>query len=727
MFNAFTETGPGSGATAAWQTQCPFCSVQCKIRLEEGPAAVGSGTALRARGDDNAASEGRLCVKGQNAHQHAVSRERLRYPMIRREGRLVRASWAEAIRAAVKLLAASSERYGPDAVGVYGGGSLTNETAYLLGKFARLALGTKYIDYNGRFCMSAAASAGSKTFGLDRGLTFRLSDIPQADCIILAGTNLAECQPTLMPYFNRARENGAAIIVIDPRSTATAAAADLHLPVRPGTDAALAAGMLKVLIEEGLIDEAFIAGRTRGFEELQERTLGQMTLAQTAAVCGVDEASIRQAALLYGRASTGMILTARGVEQQTDGHLAVREFLNLVLATGKIGRPGCGYGAVTGQGNGQGGREHGQKADQLPGYRSIANAEDRAYIASVWGVEPEQIPGAGVSAYEMMEKIHRKEIRTLFVMGSNPVMSNPNVALVEEGLAKLDGLIVADLFLSETALLADIVLPVTSYLENAGTLTNLEGRVLLREAVRPAVGEARDDWDILCEVAHGLGQGERFRFPSAEAIFDELRRASRGGLADYSGITYERLRREEGVYWPCSEEESSSGLMFEQDFAHADGRAVFSAPPQTASAPSKSVSPDYPLILTNGRVLPHYLTGVQTHRSPVLEAREAAAFLELHPSAAKRLGVRDGEWVRIESEAGEFYARSRLTPKIRADTVFAPMHWGGVQNVNRATLPELDPHCKMPGFKTTPVRVSSCAAPGEASRPHAASVRAPQG
>ncbi len=692
-------------------TQCPFCSVQCKIRLErleeKNERAV-----IVARGENNAASEGRLCVKGQNAHQHALSRERLLHPMIRRHGKLVRATWEEALTAATGLLASSSETYGPDSVGVYGGGSLSNESAYLLGKFARLALGTKYIDYNGRFCMSAAASAGSKTFGIDRGLTFRLSDIPRAECIVLAGTNVAECQPTLMPYFNRARENGASIIVIDPRATATAAASDLHLPIRPGTDAALASGMLNVLIEEGLIDEDFIAERTRGFDELKQRALKRMPLAETAKICGVDESMIRRAAILYGSARTGMIMTARGVEQQTDGHLAVREFLNLVLATGKIGREGCGYGAITGQGNGQGGREHGQKADQLPGYRSIENEADRAYVASVWKVDPDRIPRAGVSAYEMMEKIHRNEIRTLFVMGSNPIVSNPNVSLVEEALEKLNGLIVADMFLSETAMLADVVLPVTSYMENEGTLTNLEGRVLLREAARPAPGECRHDWAILCDAAARLGSHDLFAFDSAESIFDELRAASRGGKADYSGITYARLRREEGVYWPCGEQESGSGLMFENTFGHEDGLAVFSSLAQE-EADAKAVSADYPLLLTNGRVLAHYLTGVQTHRSPTLEAREVANFLELHPAAAKKMKIRDGDWVHVVSEAGEFYARGRVTDKIREDTVFAPMHWGGIQNVNRATLPDLDPNCKMPGFKTTPVRVLPYAGTGQ--------------
>lgn len=699
-------------APIAGSTQCPFCSVQCKIRLESLPAESADRPKLVAQGEDNAASRGRLCVKGLNAHQHAVSRERLLQPLVRRDGKLVRATWEEAMETITEMFGSSARAHGPDAVGVYGGGSLSNETAYLLGKFARLALGTRYIDYNGRFCMSAAASAGSKTFGIDRGLTFRLSDIPRAQCIVLVGTNVAECQPTLMPYFNQARENGASIIVIDPRATATAAASDLHLPIRPGTDAALAAGMLKVLIEEGLIDETFIAERTRGFEASKERALWQMPLTETAKLCGIGEDSIRRAALLYGRARTGMILTARGVEQQTDGHLAVRELLNLVLATGKIGREGCGYGAITGQGNGQGGREHGQKADQLPGYRSIENEADRAYIASVWGVEPERIPRAGVSAYEMMEKIYRGEIRTLFVMGSNPVVSNPNVSLVEEALERLDGLIVADMFLSETARMADVVLPVTSYMENEGTLTNLEGRVLLRQAARSAPGECRHDWAILGEAADRLGQGRGFVFGSAEEIFEELRAASRGGRADYSGITYERLRREEGIYWPCREGEEGVGLMFEKSFAHEDGRAVFSAPEPDA-ADSKAVSSAYPLLLTNGRVLAHYLTGVQTHRSPTLEAREVASFLELHPVAAKRINVRDGEWVEISSAAGTFYARSRITDKIREDTVFAPMHWGGAQNVNRATLPGLDPNCKMPGFKTTPVRVTPC---GDVSR-----------
>jgi len=684
-------------------TQCPFCSVQCKITVEEVAALAAGRAAFRAEGAFNAASEGRLCVKGKNAHQHATSRERLTDPLLKVDGQFVRVSWEEAIGTIRDKWTEIRAEYGNDAIGVYGGGSLTNESAYLLGKFARVALRTKYIDYNGRFCMSAAASAGVKAFGIDRGLTNALSEIPLAECIVLAGTNIAECQPTLMPYFTKAKENGAFLIVIDPRRTGTAELADVHLQVRPGTDAALANGLLKIVLDEGLNDEAFIRSRTNGFEELREHAAA-IDLREIAELSGVAEADIRRAAIAYGKAKTGMIFTARGVEQHNDGHMAVRGFLNLALATGKIGRPGCGYGAVTGQGNGQGGREHGQKADQLPGYRLIENEKDREYIAGVWGIDPAELPGKGVSAYEMMELVHGRDIRSLLVMGSNPIVSNPNAGKVEEGLAGLDFLVVADLFLSETAKLADIVLPVTSYMENAGTMTNLEGRVLLREAVRPAPGEAWHDWRILGELAEALGRGDKFDYADAEQIFEELRLASRGGVADYYGITYDRLRREEGVYWPCpSPDRPGVARLFENGFAHPDGRAVFALP--ESRAPEEEPDEDYPLRMTNGRVLSHYLTGVQTRRSPALAAREIENVLEIHPRAAGLHRIEDGELVRVASRRGAFVVRCKVTADIREDTVFVPMHWGGVQNVNLATNPALDPFCRMPDFKTSAVRV----------------------
>lgn len=689
------------------QTQCPFCSVQCKITLHSSESSTLHPTlplvTYQAEGTPNAASQGRLCIKGMNAHQHVFNRERLKYPLIRRQGKLVRASWQEVTDYIAEHLQQSIDQSGRDSIGIYGGGSLTNETAYLLGKFARVAIGTKYIDYNGRFCMSAAASAGSKTFGIDRGLTCQLSDIPLAKCIILAGTNIAECQPTLMPYLNQAKQNGAQIIVIDPRVTATAAIADIHLQIRPGTDALLANTMLKIMLDQDWIDHDFIEQRTNGYEQLAE-LVQDIDIEQSAVICGIPVELIYQAAQVYSQANTGIIFTARGVEQQTDGHLAVRYFLNLVLATGKIGRAGCGYGAVTGQGNGQGGREHGQKADQLPGYRSIENPADRAYISSIWNIDPEDLPDKGVSAYEMMELIDQQQISTLFVMGSNPVVSNPNIPLVRAGLEKLDMLIVADLFLSETAQLADVVLPVTAYLENTGTLTNLEGRVLLREAARPIPYESKHDWQILCELAQALGKKTGFDFAQAEDIFNELRIASRGGLADYYGITYDRLRNEEGIYWPCpSIDHAGVPTMFEQSFAHPDGRAVFTS--ITNIAIKDTISSAYPLIMTNGRVLAHYLTGVQTRRSATLTAREPENFMEIHSQTAKQYHIEDNDWVEVASARGSFTIRCRIKDHIRTDTIFVPMHWGGEQNVNQATDPTLDAYCKMPGFKVSAVRI----------------------
>ncbi|GFN31520.1 assimilatory nitrate reductase catalytic subunit NasC [Paenibacillus xylaniclasticus] len=701
-----------AAAELVMETQCPFCSVQCKMKLTEkviaASAQIGSNRVTpdvqyEVEPKPNKASEGRLCVKGMNAYQHAVSEDRILHPLAKRNGKFERITWEEANAIIAERFQSIVKRHGRDAIGLYGGGSLTNETSYLLGKFARVALRTKYIDYNGRFCMSAAASAGNKTFGIDRGLTNPLSDIPLAKCIILAGTNIAECQPTLTPYFTKAKENGAYIIVIDPRETATSKLADLHLKVKPGMDAALVNGMLRTIFDEGMVDEAFVRARTKGYEALRAH-IGAQSLEEIALLTGVPQDSIRRAAAAFGRAETGMVFTARGVEQQTDGYMAVRNFINLVLLTGKIGKPGCGYGAVTGQGNGQGGREHGQKADQLPGYRLIENEEHRKYIAGVWGIDPKELPGKGVSAYEMMEKVYDGEIKALLVMGSNPVVSNPNANLVEAAMERLEFLVVADMFMSETARSADLILPVTAYLENAGTLTNLEGRVLLREADRPAPGEARHDWRILCDIAEAIGRGDYFRFSDVEQIFEELRLASRGGIADYYGITYDRLRREEGVYWPCPSEDSQGvSRMFSDTFAHSDGLAEIVVVDN--HFPDERTDADYPIYLTTGRVLSHYLTGVQTRRSHTLASRDVESFVELHPNAARRFGVADGRLAVLTSRRGEIVVRCRVTRTIREDTVFVPMHWGDVQNVNKITNQALDPTCRMPGFKVCAVHI----------------------
>lgn len=677
--------------------------MQCKMQLIE--QSIVSRKKYTTIGVANPTSEGRICIKGMNAHQHALHQDRIKYPLLKINGEFVRISWQEALAVIKEKFTDIQAADGTNALAVYGSASITNEEAYLLGKFARVALKTRYIDYNGRLCMSAAATAANQTFGMDRGITNALTEVPTTRVIILAGTNIAECQPTIMPYFEKAKENGAYIIAIDPRETATTQIADLHLKVKPGMDAALANGLLKVILEENLTDEQFIRERATGFAEVKEYVLSQ-SLDEIAELTGVSKEQIQTAAIKFASEETGMLFTARGVEQQIDGTAAVRNLLNVLIATGKIGKPSCGYGAITGQGNGQGAREHGQKADQLPGYRSIENDEHREYIASVWGIDEEDIPRKGVSAFEMFKKIDEGEITGMLLMCSNPVVSNPNANFVKAALKKLKFLVAIDLFVSETAEYADLILPTSSYLEDEGTMTNLEGRVILREASRPCPGEVKHDWEIICEIAKVLGKGQYFPYKKAEDIFNELRVASKGGIADYYGITYDRIRKEKGILWPCPDENhAGTARLFEYSFAHPDGKAKMVVVSNTSQIPKEKPSEEYPLYLTTGRVVSHYLTGVQTRKSAALAARNFESYLEIHPETARKYQIENNRLVTVTSKRGSIVVRSKWTDKIRQDTVFVPFHWADSQNVNMLVGEDLDPFCKMPGFKVSAVKV----------------------
>ncbi|SER98970.1 assimilatory nitrate reductase catalytic subunit [Gracilibacillus ureilyticus] len=704
MLKYFRDKQQNAQSEKVYDTQCPYCSMQCKMQLIE--QKIVSRKQYKTIGKDNPTSQGRLCVKGMNAHQHALHNDRLKQPLMRINDELVPVSWETALRTIKNKFQQIQHEYGKDAISVYGSASITNEEAYLLGKFARVALQTKYIDYNGRLCMASAATGANMTFGLDRGFTFGLNEIPNTRVMILAGTNIAECQPTIMPYFEKAKENGAYIIAVDPRETSTTKLADLHLQLKPGSDIALANGLLKIMIEKGLIDDAFIADRTEHFDLVKDYILS-LNFEEIINETGISMEELYQTALVFANEPSGMIFTARGIEQQINGTETVMAFLNLLLATGKIGKPYSGYGAITGQGNGQGAREHGQKADQLPGYRSIENKADRNYIAEVWGIREKDLPKKGVSAYEMFEHINKDKIKSMFIMCSNPVISNPNTNFVKKALEKVSFLVVADLFLSETAQLADIVLPSTSYLEDEGTFTNLEGRVLLREASFPIQGKAKHDWQILCEIAKVLGKEKYFNYDSAESIFEELRVASRGGKADYYGITYDRLRRENGVLWPCPSEETPGTIrLFETKFAHEGGKARMAVVKIDTIKRKPAISSNYPLYLTTGRVMSHYLTGEQTRKSPSLAARNVEAYMEIHPDTAQKFGIELNKLVKVTSEKGWIIVRSQFSESIRKDTIFIPFHWAENQNVNRLVGEQLDPYCRMPGFKMSVATIS---------------------
>jgi assimilatory nitrate reductase catalytic subunit len=668
-------------------THCPYCALQCGMTVS--PAG------------EVAAGDGGLCRKGWTSGDLLRSAERLTRPLVRdrKGGPLREATWDEALDRVVTGVTQAQE-HGRDKVAVFGGGGLTNEKAYLLGKFARVVLRTSQIDYNGRFCMSSAAAAGNRAFGLDRGMPFPLEDLGAAGCILLVGSNPAETMPPFVQHLSRMREAGGRLVVVDPRRTATAEGADLHLAPQPGSDLALALGMLHVALEEGLVDRGYVAARTNGFEEAASVAAGWWP-ARVERLTGVSEPDLRAAVRLLAAGPRSMILTARGAEQHAHGVATATAWLNLALALGLPGTPGAGWGTLTGQGNGQGGREHGQKADQLPGYRSITDPAARAHVASVWGVDPESIPGPGRSAYELLDVLGTPEgPSALLLWGSNPVVSAPNATHVTKRLASLDLLVVSDLVLSETAALADVVLPTAQWAEEDGTTTNLEGRVLLRRKALDAPLGVRTDLEVLQTLSARLGVGTGFSTVANE-VFDELRRASAGGVADYAGISHARLAAGERLHWPCpAEDHPGTPRLFLERFATPDGRARFIAVDQPDEV--EPVSEAFPLRLTTGRVAMQYQSGAQTRR---ISALPGDAFVEMHEDTAARLGIGQGERVRVTTPRGEAFLAAKVTDAIRPDTVFVPFHWAGKRRANTLTGDWLDPVSRMPQFKACAARV----------------------
>lgn len=650
-------------------------------------------------------NNGSMCIKGWTAGDVLHHPERLLRPLMRNEaGKLVAATWDEALQRVVEAIAYTQKKFGKDAVGMLSGGSLTNEKAYLMGKFTRVALGSKNIDYNGRFCMSSAAAAANKAFGLDRGLPFPIADIPHAETVILIGSNPAETMPPLMQYFEQQRTNGGRLVVIDPRQSETTNKAALHLKATPGTDAALANGILHVLIREGAINTRYIGQRTEDFAKVKAEVATYWP-DRVERITGVPEAQIVVTARMLAQSRTAMILSGRGSEQQSQGVNNTLAWINIALALGLVGKPFSGFGTLTGQGNGQGGREHGQKADQLPGYRHIDDPAAREHIAKIWGVAESEIPGAGKSAFEMM-RAFGAEIKAVLTFGFNFTVSAPDANLVNARVKELDFLCVSDFFLSETAQLADVVLPATQWAEEEGTMTNLEGRVIRRRRAMLPRGEARSDHEVLCELARRLGYGQYFSYATTEEIFAELAQATAGGVADYSGITYAKIEAMQGVHWPCTAPEDRGTLrLFQHSFPTPNGKAKFHAIRHLPVAEEPSA--EFPYFLTTGRTLAHYQSGTQTRRVEKLQAMTAHALAELHPNLAKRHRLIEGGIVRLVTRRGAAQFRVKINRGIREDTIFAPFHWGGEQSANALTNGALDPISRMPEFKICAVKIEA--------------------
>ncbi|SCG56172.1 molybdopterin oxidoreductase family protein [Micromonospora inositola] len=695
---ARVATRPGVGSREA-ATHCPYCALQCGMTLRETDGRI---EVLPRQFPTN---RGGLCQKGWTAADLLDHPERLTTPLVRdpATGEQRPASWDEALDRIAAGIRTVQTGHGRDAVAVFGGGGLTNEKAYALGKFARVALRTRHIDYNGRWCMSSAAAAGIRAFGVDRGLPFPLADLGRAETLLLVGANPAETMPPLLRHLADQRQRGGRLIVIDPRVTATARQADLHLQPLPGTDLAVANALLHIALTEGWLDRDYVAARTTGFDAVRCTVAGYWP-AEVERLSGVPVADLEATARALATAGSAIILTARGAEQHAKGVDTVTAFVNLALALGLPGRPGSGYGCLTGQGNGQGGREHGQKADQLPGYRRIDDPAAREHVARVWGVPADDLPEPGVPAYRLLDSLGTPDgPRALLVFGSNPVVSAPRAARIESRLRDLDLLVVADFLRSETAALADVVLPVAQWAEEDGTMTNLEGRVLRRRALREPPPGVRTDLAVLADLATRLGAPVGFP-TDPRAVFTELRRASAGGPADYAGVTWARIDADTGVFWPCPDPDGpDTPRLFADRFPTPSGRARFH--PVTHRPAAEEVCADYPLHLTTGRVLAQYQSGTQTRRVAALRRAAPGAFVELHPDLAARLGVTDGEEVRVVSRRGELRAPARVSPTIRPDTVFAPFHWPGAARANSVTNDAVDPISGMPEFKICAVRV----------------------
>ena len=698
-------------------THCPYCALQCAQTLSgDAPES------LVAQPREFPTNNGGMCQKGWTSADVLRVPDRITAPLRRVGTSFEEVSWEEALDDIATRVTAIGRELGTDAVAVFGGGGLTNEKAYQLGKFARLALRTRFIDYNGRFCMSSAAAAGNRTLGIDRGLPFPLTDLVDADVVLLLGSNLADTMPPAVQHLGAVRERGG-LIVVDPRRTATAMLTDnhagMHLQLVPGTDLILLLGLLHIVFAEGLADHDYLLRRANGVESVQ-RSVSEWWPERVAATTGIPELQLRQAARQLANAAPhrggrgAFVLTGRGSEQHVDGTDTVSAAINLALALGLVGAERGGYGCITGQGNGQGGREHGQKSDQLPGYRMIADPAAREHVAAVWGVDPAIIPGPGVPAVQLLKSLGTPGgPRALFVHGSNLVVSAPDADDITRRIRSLDLVVVCDFVPSETAQLADYILPTTQWAEEEGTMTGLEGRVLRRrKALEPPAG-VKSELEIMAELAARLDAPGTWS-TDPQQVYDELRRASAGGRADYNGISYARLDAGEALYWPCpTQDHPGTPRLFAERFPTADGRANMVA--VRPSGPDDELSRDAPVWLVTGRLLEHYQSGAQTRRVRKLNGSQSRAYVEIHPLLAERIGVEGLEDIRVVSARGSMRAQARISRDIRPDTVFVPFHFADEGKVNALTNAATDPVSGMPEFKVCAVTISRAESMGAVS------------
>ena len=696
-------------AEKAVDSVCPYCGVGCQLTFQVKDNAI-----VRVEGRDGPANHGRLCVKGRFGFDYVGHPHRLTTPLIRRDDapksaaldldpsnpytHFREASWDEALDIAAAGLRRILERDGPSALSGFGSAKGSNEEAYLVQKLVRTGFRTNNVDHCTRLCHASSVAALLEGIG-SGSVTATFNECRHSDVIIVIGANPSINHPVAATFIKNATQDGATLIVMDPRGSALSRHADYMLQFKSGTDVALLNAIMHVIVEEGLADEQYIQAHTEGFAQMRSH-LKRYTPEAMAPQCGIDAETIRTVARLYGEANAAMVFWGMGISQHIHGTDNARCLIALALMTGQVGRPGTGLHPLRGQNNVQGASDAGLIPMVYPDYQRVDNPDVQAKFEAYWGMELD--PKPGLTVVEIMDAVYDRTIKGMYVMGENPAMSDPNSHHVREAMAKLELLIVQEIFLTETAYFADVVLPATAWPEKEGTVTNTNRQVQLGRKAIDAPGEARDDWWIIQEIARRLGLDWSYTGPAD--VFAEMR----GCMDSLNGITWERLQREGAVTYPCDDEETPGhDVIFGDGFPTPTGRAKFV--PASIVPPDEMPDDEFPLILTTGRVLEHWHTGAMTRRAQMLDDIEPEAVCHLAPDAFAELGIAPGDTVRVATRRGMIELRARADSGVPHGVVFIPFCFAEAP-ANMLTNPALDPFGKIPEFKYCAARVEPGAA-----------------
>ncbi|WP_266363254.1 molybdopterin-dependent oxidoreductase [Tellurirhabdus rosea] len=716
------------------KTTCCYCGVGCGVLVHQERRSGDSAGQLRVEGDpDHPVNRGMLCSKGMNLHYTVMDgSDRLLYPQMRpnRSMPLQRVSWDEALERTAAVFRTFIKKFGPDSVGFYVSGQCLTEEYYLVNKLIKGFIGSNNIDTNSRLCMSSAVMGYKLTLGED-SVPVCYDDIEEADVFYVQGANPAWCHPILWRRIeaHKAANPHVKIICVDPRKTDTARSADLHLPIRPGTDIVLNHAIGRVLIERGYIDQTFIDNHTDGFTAYRE-AVRQRTVAEAADICGVSEAGIEEAAEWIGRSKGFLSLWTMGLNQSVIGVNKNLALINLHLITGRIGKPGNGPFSLTGQPNAMGGREVGGLANGLPAHRDVTNAAHRAEMEAFWGSPVSIAPKPGLTATELFQAMANDKLKAIWIINTNPMVSMPDVNAVEQALTNGRFVVVQDISnRADTVPFADVVLPAAAWLEKEGTMTNAERRITYLPKALDAPGEALPDAEIIWRFAQKMGFGEAFQYTSAAEVYDEYVRISEGTNVDMTGVNYDLLKAKRSIQWPFSktgdkrqetgdkrQEAGTKRLFTDGQFYTANGRAQIHAVPDGNE--SEPTSEDFPLVLTTGRVRDQWHTMTKTGRVAKLNQHTPQPFLQIHPDDARQRGIADGQLVEVRSRRGLVRVKAQLTDDVRPGLCFLPMHWGKMldSTLNRAnnlTSALIDPRSKEPDFKFSAVEVTLYRKPAE--------------